>query len=176
MRITPIEIQQHQFKTRLFGYDTLAVDHFLELLADELESLTKQNHELKETQARIQAALDRLLEREKALQDTLVTAQQVTEGLKNNARKEAELLIADAHLEGERIIRDSAAHRTQLVNEIQDLKRQKISFECGFRALVESHLKLLEMDVLQLEEGEQQTHLLDLSHTPDKSHRKLDLP
>jgi len=175
MRITPIEIQQHQFKTRLFGYDTSAVDHFLEMLADELESLTKQNHELKESLARNQAALEHLRSREKALQDTLMTAQQVTEDLKNNARKEAEVVLADAHIEGERILRASNMQRMQTLNEIQDLKRQKIAFECGFRALVESHLKLLEMDVLQIEEGEQAT-LLDSTLDRDEIKSRLNLP
>ncbi len=176
MRITPIEIQQHQFKTRLFGYDTAAVDHFLELLADELEGLNRQNSELKEISARTQSALDQLREREKAVQDTLMTAQQVTEDLKSNARKEVEVLIAEAQLEGERVVVASVEQKMQLINDIQNLKRQKISFECGFRALVESHLKLLEMDVLQIEEEELQAQLLDHPLDPDEIDRGFDLP
>jgi len=81
MKITPIEIQQHQFKTRLFGYDSSAVDLFLEMVADELERLHKQNHELKETLARTRTVLDQMKDREQALQQTLMTAQQVTEEL-----------------------------------------------------------------------------------------------
>lgn len=174
MRITPIEIQQHQFKTRLFGYDTAAVDYFLELLAAEQESLNKQNNELKETLARTQLTLDHLREQEKALQSTLMTAQQVSEDLKSNARKEAELVIADARLEGEQLVRGAIEQRMQLIKEIQDLKRQKISFECGFRGLVESHLKLLDMDVLQVE-NQQQLQLLDSQIDADEVDRSLDL-
>ncbi len=65
MRITPIEIQQHQFKSRLFGYDTTAVDSFLEMLADELERLYKQNNELKESLARTRTSLEQMRDREK---------------------------------------------------------------------------------------------------------------
>lgn len=176
MRITPIEIQQHQFKTRMLGYDTKAVDHFLELLAEELESLNKQNNELKENLSRTQSALEQLRDREQAVQATLMTAQQVTEDLKNNARKEAEILIADAHLEGARVIKGAVDQRMQIINEIQELKRQKISFECGFRALVESHLKLLEMDVLQIEEEDLRAQLLDHPLAADELDRGLDLP
>ncbi|MDX1580664.1 MAG: DivIVA domain-containing protein, partial [Alphaproteobacteria bacterium] len=86
MRITPIEIQQQRFKTRLLGYDTAAVDEFLEMLAEELERLHKQNHELKEALVRTRDALEQMRGRERALQDTLMTAQQVTEELKANAR------------------------------------------------------------------------------------------
>lgn len=175
MRITPIEIQQHQFKTRLFGYDTSAVDHFLEMLADELERLHKQNNELKESLARTRTALEQMRDREKALQETLMTAQQVTGELKENARKEAEIMVAEAHLEGEQVIREASDRRMQLLNEIQDLKRQKISFESGLRAMIDGHLKLLDMDILQIEEDQRHAALLDqpllnglVDETPDQ--------
>ncbi|MBE9486104.1 MAG: DivIVA domain-containing protein [Chloroflexi bacterium] len=161
MRITPIEIQQHQFKTRLFGYDTAAVDLFLEMLADELERLHKQNNELKESLARTRTALEQMRDREKALQDTLLTAQRVTEDLKANARKEAEILLAEAHLEGEHVVRDAADRRLQLIREIQELKRQKISFENSLRTMIDGHLKLLDMDILQIEEDDRQAALLE---------------
>lgn len=152
MRITPIEIQQHQFKSRLFGYDTGAVDSFLEMLADELERLHKQNNELKESLARTRSSLEQMKDREKSLQDMLMTAQQVTAELKNNAQKEADVLIAEAHLEGERVVRDAVQQRVHLVGEIQDLRRQKIGFESALRGLIDGHRKLLDMNVLQIEE------------------------
>ncbi len=159
MRITPIEIQQHQFKTRMFGYDTAEVDHFLEMLADELERLHVQNNELKESLARTRTSLEQMREREKAIQQTLMTAQQVTEEVKINARKEAEIVIAEAHLEGERVIRDANDRRLQLLNEIQEIKRQKISFEGGLRSMLDNHLKLMDMDALQVKQDESITHL-----------------
>ncbi len=176
MRITPIEIQQQQFKNRIFGYDTAAVDNFLEMLADELERLHKQNNELKESLARTQTSLDRMRDREKALQETLMTAQQVTEELKLNARKEADIVVADAHLEGEQVIRDAHQRRIQLINEVQELRRQKITFESGLRSLVESHLKLLNMDALQIEEGGQQPHLLEPLISDDEIDDQLNFP
>ena len=159
MRITPIEIQQHQFKTRMFGYDTAEVDHFLEMLADELERLHVQNNELKESLARTRTSLEQMRDREKAIQQTLMTAQQVTEDVKKNARKEAEIVIAEAHLEGERVVRDANERRLQLLNEIQEIKRQKISFEGGLRSMLDNHLKLMDMDTLQIEQDESITHL-----------------
>ena len=160
MRITPIEIQQHQFKSRLLGYDSSAVDRFLEVLADELERLHKQNHELKETLSRTRTALEQMKEREAALQETLMTAQRVTEELKSNARKESEVILVEAKMQGEQIVRAAEERRIQLINEIQDVKRQKISFECGLRALVESHMKLLNLDVVAVERGEDEDSLL----------------
>ncbi len=176
MRITPIEIQQHQFKTRMFGYDTAAVDHFLEMLADELERLHKQNNELKESLARTRTSLDQMRDREKALQETLMSAQQVTEELKINARKEAEIVVAEAHLEGERVIRDANERRVQLVSEIQEIRRQKISFEGGLRSLIENHLKLMDMDTLQVEEDGQQARLLEPLFSDEDIDDQLNFP
>ena len=161
MKITPIEIQQHQFKTRMLGYDSNAVDQFLEMVADELERLHKQNHELKETLARTRTVLEQLKDREQALQETLMTAQQVTDELKSSARKEADLVMVDARMQGEQIVRHAEERRLQLIREIQDIKRQKISFESSLRALIDGHLKLLDMESFTIEEVEDATNLLD---------------
>lgn len=176
MRITPIEIQQHQFKSRLFGYDTSAVDHFLEMLADELERLHKQNNELKESLARTRSSLDQMRDREKALQDTLMTAQQVTVELKDNARREAQIVVAEARLEGEQVVRDAVAQRVQLDNEIQQLKRQKISFESGLRGLLDGHTKLLDMEVLQIEGESSSPALLEQAQIDHFLEDEPDLP
>ncbi|MDA3902890.1 MAG: DivIVA domain-containing protein [Desulfuromusa sp.] len=175
MRITPIEIQQHRFKTKIFGYDTSAVDPFLEMLADELERLHKQNNELKESLARTRTSLEQMREREKALQETLMTAQQVTKELKLNARKEAEIVVAEAHLEGERVIRDANERRMQLISEIQEIRRQKISFEGGLRSLIENHLKLMDIDSLQIED-DQQARLLRPLISDEDIDGQLDFP
>ena len=161
MKITPIEIQQHQFKTRMLGYDSSAVDMFLEMVATELERLHKQNNELKETLSRTRSALDQMKDREHSLQLTLITAQQVTDELKSNARKEAEVVMVDARLQGEQIVRSADERRLQLIREIQEIKRQKISFECGLRALIDGHMKLLDMETFAIEESEDSTNLLE---------------
>lgn len=148
--ITPMDIQQHQFKTRPFGYEKSSVDHFLELIAEELELQLRQNQELKENLVRTRAALEEMREREMTLKDTLITTQRVTDELKANARKEAELIISEAQLRGEKIVRDAETRRLQLVGEIQETKRQKVAFETGLRNLVESHLRLLSLDVVQM--------------------------
>ncbi len=161
MRITPIDIQQYQFKTRPLGYEKAGVDHFLEMVADELERFMRQHQELKEELARTRAGLGEMRQREATLKETLVTTQRVTDDLKCNARKEADIIVADAHLQAERIVRDAEDRRIQLIGEIQDLKRQKISFETSLRTLVESHLRLLNLDVVTLEDQRRDERLLE---------------
>lgn len=153
MPITAIDIQQQQFKSRPFGYEKGGVDRFLEQVADEVERLSGQNQELKETLALTRASLEEMRARELTLQETLLTTQRVTDELKSNARKEAELVIAEAHLRAERIVRDAEERRLQLIGEIQEVKRQKVAFETGLRHLVESQLRLLDMDVVSVTGG-----------------------
>lgn len=160
MAITPIDIQQHQFKTRPLGYEKGGVDHFLELVADELERLHRQGQELKEELARTRSALEEMRSREMTLKETLLTTQKVTDDLKANARREAEIVLAEAELRAERIVRDAEERRFHLIGEIQEIKRQKISFESSLRALVEGHMRLLDLDVVALGGGREE-HLLE---------------
>lgn len=161
MRITPIDIQQQQFKTRLLGYETSGVDHFLEMVADELEKIHRQNQELKEELVRTRTSLNEMRDREATLKETLLTTQRVSEEIKANARSEADIIRTDAELKAERIVRDAEERRIQLINEIQEIKRQKISFETSLRAMVESHLRLLNLDVVQLEDRRSEDKLLE---------------
>lgn len=174
MRITPIEIHQHRFKSRLFGYDTAAVDQFLEMIADDLERLQRQNIELKESLARTRTQLEQMRERESMLQKTMVTTQQLTDELKGQARRDAEIVIAEAHIEGERILRDANERRIQMVNEIQELKRIRLFFRSSLRAAIENHAQLLDMepDVLQISplersSGHAQSLLIDEDNDSD---------
>jgi cell division initiation protein len=155
MAISPIDIQQQRFKTRPFGYDKAQVDLFLELLSEELERLCAVNQGLKEELARSRNGLDEMKGREALLKETLLTTQRMVEDLKNNARRESDIILADAQMRAERIVRDAEERRIQLVNDIQQVKRQRISFESSLRSLVESHLRLLDMDLVMVEKQEE---------------------
>ncbi len=164
MRITPIEIQQQQFKTRLLGYDTAAVDQFLEMVAEQLERVYLQNNELKESLARTTENLEFLREREKTLQQTLITAQQVVDDMRSNAQKEVDIIIAEAHVQAEHITKAANQERAEVLTQIHDLKRQKVTFELGLRALLENHINLLDMDMMQVLESEQPQLLEDIDN------------
>jgi cell division initiation protein len=120
------------------------VQGFLELLAAEFEDVVKENIGLKEELRRTQVELERHLERERALQQTLVTAQRVSEDLRDAAKKEAEIVVAEAELQSEKIVHAAHQKLVQVVDDINELKRQRSRFEAELRALVSGHLKLLE--------------------------------
>jgi cell division initiation protein len=144
MKITPMDIQQQQFKGKLLnGLDPDDVDAFLQTVAGEMEELIRENNDLKERLNRNAAAISEMEAREVQLRETMLAAQKITEEMKANAQKEAQLVVSEAELKGERIIADAEKKLVELSNQIQELKRDKVRFESGFRSLLDTYSKLL---------------------------------
>ena len=147
MKISPIDIQQQQFKGKMFGgLDPEDVDSFLQMLASEMEDLIRENTELKEQARRAAADLESMKEREIDLRDTMLAAQKITEEMKANSQKEAALLIAEAEFKADKILEDANRKRSDLNNQIQDLKRDKMQFESALKSLLDTHYKMLSMN------------------------------
>lgn len=147
MKITPLDIQQQQFKGKMFGgLDQEDVDAFLQVVAGEMESLVRENNELKEQQARQGREMMDMAEKERELRETLLSAQRVIEEMKANARKEAELIVSEAELKAERIVADSERQLGELKARIEEVRRQKVQFEVGFRNLLDSFARQLTGD------------------------------
>ncbi|MBI5968460.1 MAG: DivIVA domain-containing protein [Deltaproteobacteria bacterium] len=143
MKITPLDIQQQQFRVRFRGFDMVEVDNFLDLLASEFEELLKENSKLQEEDRRKLARINELEASEKELRDTLVSVQRITEEMRNNARKEAETIIEEAKLNARRIIDSAQTQALHIEAEINQLKRQRAQFEASLEATIELHRKLL---------------------------------
>lgn len=144
MKITPLDIQQQQFKGKLFGgLNPDDVDSFLQAVSREMESLNRENTNLREEIQKCQSESEILVQREKELREMLLSAQKITDEMKNNARKEADLVIAEAEVQAEKIVANSQNRAVQLKNEIQELRRQKAQFESAFRALLDSYSRML---------------------------------
>jgi cell division initiation protein len=144
MKFTPLDIRQKRFETSFRGFAARDVQGFLELLAGEFEDIVKENIALKEELKRTQGELERHLERERALQQTLVTAQRISDDLRAAAKKESEVVVAEAELQAEKIVHAAHQKLVQVVDDINELKRQRARFDSELRSLVASHLKLLE--------------------------------
>ena len=152
MKITPLDIQQQQFRVRFRGFDMVEVDNFLDLLANEFEELLKDNSQIREEDRRKAERITQLETGEKELRDTLVSVQRITEEMKNNARKEGELIIEEAKLNARKILEAAQAQALQIEGEINQLKRQRAEFEASLRATVEMHWRLLEETEEETEE------------------------
>jgi len=152
MKLTPLDIQQQQFKKRLRGFDRKEVEIFLELVRTEFEELIKENNSLKDELRKKQSLLSEFKEREQTLKDAMITAQKITDDIKTNATKESELIVSEAQLRAQEIMNSAQLRASEIMDEIKELKRQKIQFEANLRALLETHLKMLEAEKERAEE------------------------
>jgi cell division initiation protein len=147
MKITPLEIQQQQFKGKMFrGLDPDDVDAFLQIVAQEMEDLIRENSEIKEQLRKNSEAISEMSSREGQLRETMLAAQKITEEMKANSQKEANLIISEAELNAEKILADSNLKLAQLNSQIQDLRREKLQFETALKSLLDTHYKLLALD------------------------------
>ena len=144
MRITPLDIRKHGFPRRISGYDREEVNTFLGMVAEDYEGLLREVDALRQQVIRLEVKVDELSSNEAILQSTLTTAQRLSDDLKQTATTEAEVLIGQAEIRGEKIL--DAAHRraAQLSADIREMKNLRCRMAAEVRATIQTHLSLLE--------------------------------
>ena len=155
MRITPLDIQQKQFPMKFRGFDVEEVFAFLEVIREEMEDLLRENAQLKENAQRAENQIKEYKDMETTLRETLMTAQQMVEDYKTNARKEAELIVKEAELKADSLLKEAQEKVIKIHEDIVDLKGIRRHFKEEVRRMVESHLKMLEFDKEREEEQEE---------------------
>jgi len=152
MKITPVDIEQQQFRMKLRGYDMAEVDAFLDVVAEEMDALIRENISLKEEIKKYKEETDDFRSKEKMINDTMVNCQKIAADLKANAEKEAELMIAQARAEADRVTAESHQRLARIKEEILDAKKRKIQFETALRSMVESHMRILDLEMKEEDE------------------------
>ena len=143
MKITPLDITQKSFDRAMRGFDRQEVEAFLALVASEFEGLVKEVQALRDDARRKDEDITELRSRERALQETMITAQKACEEIRESARKEAEITLSEAELQAEKIVQSAHQRYLRVVDDIGEVKRQRVQFEAGLRSLVDAHSKLL---------------------------------
>lgn len=144
MRITPLDLRNHSFARRWAGYATEEVDEFLRLVAEDYETALRELEGQRDQMARLETRLEELSANEQVLQETLTLAQKLSEDLKRTAMKEAEVLVGEAEVKGEKVL--EAAHRraAALAEDIREMKQLKTRLAASVRGAIETHLRLLD--------------------------------
>jgi cell division initiation protein len=156
MRITPLDIQQKQFPMKFRGFDVEEVYAFLEVIREEMEDLLRENASLKESVQRTENQIKEYKDMETTLRETLLTAQQMVEDYKTNARKEAELIAKEAELKADSLIKQAQEKVIKIHEDIVDLKGIRTHFKEELKRMIEGHLKMLEFDREREEEEEEE--------------------
>jgi cell division initiation protein len=145
MKMTPLDIQQQQFKTRFRGFDVREVDVFLEQMASAFEAFQRENENSQEEIRRLELEIQGYKKREDTFKRALLNSQKVLDQMKENARKSAELIIAESEVKAEKILNKAHNRLAQLHEDIAELKRQRTQIEVQISSVIEAHSKLLEI-------------------------------
>src|ERR1043165_3499087 len=114
MRISALDIRQQQFSKRLRGFDRQEVEAFLEDVAEDYESVVRENTLLKEQLAVLEERSRNITEHERTLQDTLGTTHRLTEEMKQAAKRESEVLVREAEMRAEKMVEEIRAEEARL--------------------------------------------------------------
>jgi DivIVA domain-containing protein len=138
--LTPLDIRRYDFGAALRGYDKGRVDEFRDQVAAEVEYLLKQCQELENKAKGFHEQLRAFRERDKALNEALISAQQLRGDIREQADKEAQLIIREAKAEGERIIEQARAQVRGVQTELEALVRTRRAFLAQLRMTVQRQL------------------------------------
>jgi cell division initiation protein len=156
MKVTPLDIQQQQFKTRFRGFDIREVDTFLEQMAETVERLQKENQNLGDEVRRLELEIQGYRKREETFKRALLNSQKVLDQMKDNARRSAELIMAEAEVKAEKILNKAHNRLAQLHEDITELKRQRTQIEVQISSIIEAHSRLLEIGKEGMKESDEE--------------------
>ena len=163
--LTPLEVRKKKgdFPRILRGYDPQRVDDFLDLAADRLEELVRENAALRERLSGLNESVEAFRERERAMNDALVSAQQLREDIRSQAardaeialreaRAEAEVMLAEARAEAERIATEARSAAAAAAESMRQIQARRVWFLRSFRGYVERQLSEIEQEEVHLRE------------------------
>jgi len=144
MKIAPIDIAHKSFSRKMMGFDPSDVSEFLKEVANEMESLIRGRNTLREASREKDLKINEFKERDELLKQTITTATKMSENLHKDAEREAKIIIGDAEHKADMIIADARNSLKKIYEEISDLKRVRMQFENNLKALVHSHLTMMD--------------------------------
>ena len=145
-RVTPIDIQQKRFHVVFRGYEQTEVEVFLDLVRDELETIYREATELREFRQSYDERLRELTDREETVKNTMLMTQKLMEDQKDNARREAAVIIKDAEVRSLQFMINAQDEKAKLEVEIQELKRRKHHFLQDVKKVIEMHREMVSFE------------------------------
>lgn len=143
MPLTPLDIHNKEFSRRLRGYDEDEVNEFLDQVIKDYEAIIRENKDLQEKILTMEEKVSHFATIEETLSKTLIVAQETADEVKNNSKKEAQLIVKEAEKNADRIINESLGKSRKIAIEVEELKKQASIYRVRFRSLLEAQLELL---------------------------------
>ncbi len=148
--ITPLDIQNKEFKKSVRGYNESEVDAFLDEVMADYETLYKENLEMKEKLEIDEKQVEKYKQMENTLKETLVVAQSTAEEMRINAVKKSDVIIEEAELKAKNMINEARANLDKIYQQHDEMLRQVQIFKTRYRILLQSQIDPLLEDVESL--------------------------
>jgi DivIVA domain-containing protein len=145
--LTPVDIRAQQFHRSLRGYDPASVEEFRQQIASEVERLLRERAQMEERLQSLREQLKTFREREKALNEALVAAQQLRADTEQSARREADLVLREARAQADQIVQEARGAEQAVRRDMEGAQRQFTAYLAGFRTLLERYQS--EVDALE---------------------------
>jgi len=145
-RLTPLEIQKHEFTRKWKGFDPVEVESFLGIIAEEMEELARANAEFETRVRRLEEENEEHRERERILKETLLAAQRASEDIRSAAQKQAQMVVHEAHDASERMTHHALQRSAEIEKAIHELKIQRANFRLQLQKMLELFHHVLEFD------------------------------
>lgn len=142
--ITPLDIQNKEFRKGFRGYKESEVDQFLDEIVDDYENLYKENMELKDKVLVLNEQIEQYNKLEKTLTDTLVVAQNTADEVTRSARQKSGIIIEDAELSAKRIIDAANEEVKRIQKKYENLRTEIFIFKTRYKSFIEAQLITLD--------------------------------
>ena len=143
MRMTPLDVQSHQFGRRLRGYDPDEVDAFLRVVSEDYEELLRESQSRGDRIRRLERRVEELSAQEDLLKETLISAQTMIEDVRRVAERDAEIRLAEVEIRAEKILDASHRRAARLAQDIRDMRALRVRLGQALRSAAETHLSIL---------------------------------
>jgi cell division initiation protein len=144
-RLSAMDIEGQEFPKKMRGYSPEEVRMYLRSVAEEFQHLNLNNQELRQAVANLEEKLEEIQAREEMLQKTLVSAQAMSDDMKESARREAELVVRESRVKGERLLEQAQDQLSRVEAEIGRTRLERNSFDSRLRAILEEHISMLDL-------------------------------
>ena len=144
MNVSPLDLRQQRFRKSFRGFDPVEVASFLAAVADDYEQALRETDRLRQDLMRMEAVLTEHREHEKNLQNTLMTAQKLSEDLKSNAEAEGRRIIREAEGRSNLMLEKTQARLEDIQREIDGLKLKRMDVETSIEANITTLRNTLE--------------------------------
>ncbi|MEN6357762.1 MAG: DivIVA domain-containing protein [Armatimonadota bacterium] len=144
MSITPVDILHTEFKTAFKGYNRAQVDEFIGSVRQALEEALKDKSELARKLETLQEEVDRVRKIESAMTDALTVAQKSADEVRNNAHKQAELILKEAEQSRVQMTVEAQKEAEKHRADAELIQATRDRFESEFRGMLTSYLEWLD--------------------------------